>query len=166
MASSWRSSVGAIPAGGWILARTIACDGGYLLDTCVLSELVKPAPDRGLIGWLEATDERRLYLSALTLGELAKGVARPASGERQRRLQTWLDEDLSRRFVGRILSVDRHVALRWGELQAQAERRGRPMPVIDALLAATAAVHALTVVTRNGGDMAESGVTTVNPWSP
>ena len=136
----------------------------YLLDTCVLSELVKPRPDKGLLAWIEAQEETSLYLSALTLGELAKGISRLSAGAKRNRLQGWLEHDLARRFSGRILSIDAAVAARWGEMQAQAEKRGRPMPVIDSLIAATAAIHSLVIVTRNGDDMHQSGVEILNPW--
>lgn len=137
----------------------------WLLDTCVLSELVKPKPDAGLVAWVASSDEARLYVSALTLGDLAKGIARLPPGTKRNRLQTWLDRDLAERFSGRILSIDQSVAVRWGVLQALAEKAGRPMPVIDGLIAATAACHDLAVVTRNGGDMASSGIRILNPWS-
>lgn len=136
----------------------------WLLDTCVLSELVKPKPDAGLVAWVESNDEGRLYLSALTLGELAKGIARLPAGAKRNRLQNWLDRDLSERFSGRVLPIDQAAALRWGELQARAEKHGRPMPVIDGLIAATAVLHDLTIVTRNGDDMAQSGAAVLDPW--
>lgn len=136
----------------------------WLLDTCVLSELVKPKPDAGLVAWVESNDEGRLYLSALTLGELAKGIARLPAGAKRNRLQNWLDRDLSERFSGRVLPIDQAAALRWGELQASAEKRGRSMPVVDGLISATAVLHDLTIVTRNGDDMALSGAAVLDPW--
>ena len=136
----------------------------YLLDTCVLSELVKPRPDRGLLGWMEARDESSLHLSVLTLGELGKGISRMPPGAKRNRLQAWLERDLIKRFSGRIFSIDAAVAARWGEVQARAEKLGRPMPVIDGLIAATAEVHSLAVVTRNGADMKQSGGEIIDPW--
>lgn len=136
----------------------------WLLDTCVLSELVKPNPDDGLIEWINACDESRMYLSTLTLGELAKGIACRSTGAKRKRLQAWLDNDLARRFSGRILPIDLSIAVCWGELQAKAEQAGRPIPVVDGLIAATAIFHVLTVVTRNGNDMAPSGVSIHDPW--
>lgn len=136
----------------------------YLLDTCVLSELVKPRPDKGLVEWVGARDESSLHLSVLTLGELGKGIGRLPPGTKRNRLQAWLERDLIKRFSGRIFSVDAAIAARWGEMQAHAERLGRPMPVIDGLIAATAAVHSLAIVTRNGADMTQSGVEIIDPW--
>lgn len=136
----------------------------WLLDTCVLSELVKPKPDAGLVAWVESSDEVRLYISVLSLGELAKGIARLPAGAKRNRLQNWLDRDLSERFSGRVLPIDQATALRWGELQARAEKRGCPMPVVDGLIAATAVLHDLTIVTRNGDDMVQSGARILDPW--
>lgn len=137
----------------------------YLLDTCVLSELVKPRPNAGLVTWIEGHEEVRFYLSVLSLGELTKGIARLPAGAKKTRLQAWLEQDLAQRFSGRVLPIDQAVAARWGELQARAEKRGRPMPVIDGLIAATAAVHSLAIITRNTDDLAQSGVETLDPWT-
>lgn len=137
----------------------------YLLDTCLISELVKDKPDVGVLEWIEQQDEQALFLSVLTLGELQKGVSKLPDGRKKTQLLNWLDDDLQTRFTGRMLDVDATVATLWGRLQGKAERRGRRMPVIDSLLAATAHANKLAIVTRNGVDMAESGVEVINPWT-
>jgi len=137
---------------------------GFLLDTNVISELVKPKPDDKLVRWIDATDESILFLSVLTLGEIRNGVQRLRSGLRRGRLESWLQTDLPSRFHGRILPVDAGVADRWGMLSATASAKGKPLPVIDGLLAATALHHHLTLVTRNVSDVAGTGVPTLNPW--
>lgn len=137
----------------------------YLLDTCLISELVKDKPDVGVLEWIEQQDEQALFLSVLTLGELQKGVSKLPDGRKKTQLLNWLDDDLQTRFTGRMLDVDATVATLWGRLQGEAERRGRRMPVIDSLLAATAHANKLAIVTRNGVDMAESGVEVINPWT-
>jgi predicted nucleic acid-binding protein len=114
--------------------------------------------------WADATNEASLYLSVLTLGEIRKGLAALPQGTRRTRLETWLEVDLKTRFHGRILSVDAGVADRWGLLTAEAKRAGKPLPVIDGLLAATALHHNLTVVSRNTGDFASTRVPILNPW--
>ncbi len=136
----------------------------FLLDTCVVSELVRQRPDPGVIRWLDQVEERRLYVSVLTLGELAKGVAKLPETPRRNALQEWLEHDLVERFAGRIVPVDDAVALAWGRLQGEAERAGVKLPVIDSLLVATAECHALTVVTRNVADFEKCGANTCNPW--
>lgn len=136
----------------------------YLLDTCVLSELAKPRPDAGVLQWLEDTDEAHLYLSVVTLGELEKGIARLPVSARRSRIERWVRHDLAARFEGRLLDVDRQVAERWGAISGAAEARGTPLPVIDALIAASARVHDLEVVTRNTADLERCGARCLNPW--
>jgi predicted nucleic acid-binding protein len=137
----------------------------FLLDICVVSELAKPAGDQRVKLWASSVKEFDFYISALTLGELQKGAARLANSKKKTRLLTWLHEDLVQRFTGRVLAVDEAVAVRWGNMQAQLEKQGKPIPAIDGLIAATALQHRLTVVTRNTRDMDPSGVALFNPWT-
>ncbi|MGD0667678.1 MAG: type II toxin-antitoxin system VapC family toxin [Bryobacteraceae bacterium] len=137
---------------------------GFLLDTNVISELVRPKPDDKVRRWIEETDESILFLSVLTLGEIRNGVSRLRSGRRRGRLELWLQADLPLRFQDRILPIDAAIADRWGTVSAIAAAKGKPVPVIDGLLAATAIHHNLTLVTRNGADVAGTGVPTLNPW--
>lgn len=136
---------------------------GFLLDTNVISELVRPRPEPKVIAWVAATDENLLYLSVLTLGEIRKGVASLKEASRRVTLEAWLDSDLAIRFKGRTLGVDEAVADRWGRLAAQAGAK-TALPVIDGLLAATALQHNLTLVTRNTKDFAGTNVPVFNPW--
>lgn len=137
---------------------------GFLLDTNVLSELIKPRPDAKVIQWIEGTDESILFLSVLTLGEIRNGIARLASGTRRGRLEAWLRVDLRGRFQDRLLPIDEAVVDRWGAISAAAAFQGKPVPVIDGLLAATALQHDLMLVTRNASDVAATGVAILNPW--
>jgi predicted nucleic acid-binding protein len=137
---------------------------GFLLDTNVISELVRPVPEPKVTAWITATDENLLYLSVLTLGEIRKGISLLKAGSRRVALETWLDSNLVLRFEGRILPIDQAVADRWGRLAARAIRRS-VLPVIDGLLAATALHYNLTLVTRNTKDISETGVPAFNPWS-
>jgi predicted nucleic acid-binding protein len=137
---------------------------GFLLDTNCISESVRVKPEQRVLDWIEAADENMLYLSVLTLGEIRKGVAGLAQGKRRTRLEAWIDVDLQARFSGRILPIDLVVADRWGLLAAEAKRRGQPLSTIDALLAATALHHGLTIVSRNVSDFANAQVQILNPW--
>ncbi|MGA3257663.1 MAG: type II toxin-antitoxin system VapC family toxin [Bryobacteraceae bacterium] len=137
---------------------------GFLLDTNVVSELVKPKPDDRVRRWIEETNESILFLSVLTLGEIRNGVQRLRSGRRRGRLESWLQVDLPSRFQDRILPIDSAIADRWGRVSAIAAAKGKPVPVIDGLLAATAIHHNLTLVTRNSSDVSGTGVPTLNPW--
>jgi|TARA_R100000093_G_C1918345_1_gene64963 hypothetical protein len=136
----------------------------FLLDTCVLSEVVKPEPNPGVTAWLDATDEYVLHLSVLTLGEIQKGVSGLASGQRKQSLQSWLDRDLRHRFSGRILPVSEDTATEWGLLSGEAKQNGVSAPVIDTLLAATAREHNLVLVTRNTRDFEPFSLHLLNPW--
>lgn len=136
----------------------------YLLDTCAVSEWVRPRPDAGYISWLGEQVENDIFLSVLTLGELEKGVHLLPKSRRKDVLRQWLDQDLQNRFEGRILPITDDIAVRWGKLQAETSKRGHVIPAVDALLAATALTHGMQLVTRNVRDFECSGVNTVNPW--
>jgi toxin FitB len=136
----------------------------WLLDTAVVSEPVRPKPDPAVLRWLDSHDEVEMYLSALTLGELQKGLVRMPEGKRRDRLAEWIEEDLGSRFEGRVLPVSIDICRAWGDMAGKAENRGRPLPVIDALIAATAICHGLTVATRNVRDFLATGVGVEDPW--
>lgn len=116
-------------------------------------------------GSFEATPPLQLAISVLTLGEIRKGILTLAPGRRRDRLEQWLSVSLGRQFSSRILPVDDGVALAWGRLSAEGRQAGRPLPVVDGLLLATAEVHGLTFVTRNERDCADRGVDILNPWA-
>lgn len=135
----------------------------YLLDTCALSEFTKPKPSASVDAWFAQIPDGADFVSVLTLGELEKGITKLASSRRRAALERWFG-DLRDRFSGRILAVDEPVALEWGRITARAELAGNPLPSIDALIAATAIVHGLAVVTRNTSDIARTGAPIIDPW--
>jgi len=138
---------------------------GFLLDTNVLSEFNRRGdPNPRVKQWLEAADPGSLYASVLTLAEIRFGVELLPTSKRRTLLEEWLDRDLPAWFDGRVLPVDRSIADRWGVLRAQAQMKGRPLSVVDGLLAATALEHGLTIVSRNVGDFGSIGLPVVNPW--
>ncbi|NTV50273.1 MAG: type II toxin-antitoxin system VapC family toxin [Geobacteraceae bacterium] len=136
----------------------------YLLDTCLISELVKKEPNPAVVSWLDEQDEQKLFLSVLNLGELQKGISKLPDGTRKSELQAWVELDLVERFTGRILEIDLDTSLCWGRLQGEAEQAGEKLPVMDSLIAATAAAHGLIVVTRNVRDIERCRVRVCNPW--
>jgi toxin FitB len=138
---------------------------GFLLDTNVISELVKPKPEPKVTTWIDSIDENLLHLSVLTIGEIRKGIASLRDASRRVTLEAWLDSELILRFAERILPIDRAVAERWGRLAAEAVVAKSPLPVIDGLLAATALDQNLTLVTRNTKDIAVTRVPVFNPWN-
>ncbi len=137
---------------------------GFLLDTNCISELISVKPEPRVLDWMEAADESLLYLSVLTLGEIRKGVATLQQGKRRTRLETWLEIELRARFAGRIVPIDAAIADRWGLIAAEAKRKGKTLPVIDGLLAASAIQHNLTVVSRDANAFRDVPVQVLNPW--
>lgn len=137
---------------------------GFLLDTNCISEIVSAKPNPGVLNWMDTVDERLLYLSVLTLGEIRKGAAALSPGLRRSRLESWLETEVQIRFWGRIFHIDAAIADRWGWLEAETKRRGKPMSTVDALLAATALHHNLTLATRNVTDFIGISISVLNPW--
>ena len=136
----------------------------YLLDTNVVSEWTKPRPNPGVVEWLAQVDEDEVFLSVVTFAELRHGIERLPAGRRRRQLDAWLRGELAQRFEGRIALIDGAIADEWGRLVARHQARGRPIRAMDGLIAATAQVHALTLVTRNAADFQLSVKSVLNPW--
>jgi predicted nucleic acid-binding protein len=136
----------------------------FLLDTNAISEWQKPRPNRGVLAWMNATDEDSLFLSVVTLAELRYGTERMAAGGRRVRYEKWLESELPMRFEGRVLPVNPAVADMWGRLVARGAASGRLINAMDAYLAATAEVHSLTLVTRNVSHFSLLK-SVVNPWT-
>lgn len=139
----------------------------YLLDTNVISEPTRKKPSAKVIAWFKETPPESLYLSVITIGEIEQGIAGlRTKGEIQRaeKTQAWLEEEMLANFVGRILALDQPLLRLWGNITGVAAAKGRPTPVLDSLLGATALHHRMTLVTRNTGDIEGLGVSRLNPW--
>lgn len=136
----------------------------FLLDTNVISEWVKPRPERRVVAWLDAADQNSLYLSVLAFAEVRLGIERLPVGTKRDRLTVWLDGDLAEWFEGRIIGIDLAIASAWARLVARGRSAGRTPPILDAFMAATALVHGMTLVTRDIGATAWLEVPVLNPW--
>lgn len=136
----------------------------YLLDTCVISEVIRKKPNKKVLNWLKEQEESTLFLSVLTFGEIEKGIEKSADSRRKNKLKLWVEVDLKQRFEGRILPIGMQVATKWGEIQGKSELSGKPLPTIDGLIAVTGLVNNCIVVTRNVSDMQQSTVELLNPW--
>jgi predicted nucleic acid-binding protein len=134
-----------------------------LLDTCVLSELRLPMPDAGVARAIQDLDSEDLFVSVISIGEIAKGVALLKDGQKKRLLQSWL-QVLERHYGDRLLPIDKETSHMWGELTAAAQQTGRTIPASDGLIAATARRHGLYIMTRNTADFEPSRVPLLNPW--
>ncbi|ODT14034.1 MAG: recombinase [Mesorhizobium sp. SCN 65-12] len=136
-----------------------------LLDTNVLSEVTRPAPDARVLEWLDGLDEDRSFISVVSIAEIRRGVALMDEGRKREALAEWLTRDLPQRFEQRVLPVDEPVALAWGDLMGLAKRRGRGLSSMDGLIAATAIARRLTLATRNTKDFEGFGVELFDPWT-
>lgn len=137
----------------------------WLLDTCVISELIRPRPKASVVNWVLEREESELFLCVITVGELEKGIARLPRSAKRIALESWVRRELADRFRGRLLEIDLSVAARWGAITGASEARGQPLPVIDSLIAATSLQHDLIVVTRNTNDLERCGARCFDPWS-
>ena len=136
----------------------------YLLDTCVISELINQYRNEKVLAWINNKDEDSLFISVLTLGEIRKGIAKLPDSKKKRILTDWVETDLKQRFKERTLDITEDIAGCWGNILGESEKKGRKLPVIDTLIAATAITENLTVATRNIKDIKDSGCKLVNPW--
>jgi predicted nucleic acid-binding protein len=137
---------------------------GFLVDTNVISEFIKPQPDSNVMKWLEAADPESLFVSVVTFGEIKLGIEDLPSSKRRTELEQWLEQGLPEWFESNLLPVTKAVADRWGRLTIEAKKKGISITMADGLIAATAAEHDLTVVTRNVKDFAGTGAAIINPW--
>ena len=135
-----------------------------LLDTCVLSELIRPKGNPAVRKAVESLNEDEIFVSVLSIGEITKGIALLKEGRKRRSLEAWR-QDLERDCADRLLPVDLETSRIWGEMTAAAQRAGRPVAATDGLIAATALRHGLGIMTRNTGDFKPTGVLLINPWA-
>ena len=134
-----------------------------LLDTCVLSELRKQNCPPQVRAAVERLEDDELFVSVISLGEIAKGIALLDDNKRKRALRDWL-ETLEQEYGERILPVDLETVRIWGEITANAQRSGKIVAAADGLIAATAIRYGLHVMTRNVDDFSPTGVLLINPW--
>lgn len=136
----------------------------YLLDTCVISELVAKQPNPNMLGWIDTIDADSVYISVITVGEITKGIEKLPNSKRRQELSDWLENELLIRFQDNLIELDVNILIQWGKLNARLEISGQRAPAIDSLIAATALEHELILVTRNESDFVETGVEILNPW--
>lgn len=137
----------------------------FLLDTNIVSELVKPRPELLVAGFVAATPLDRLYLTEITFAEIRFGIERQPDPLKRSALVSWLDHQLRTMFEDRVLALDEDVILRWRLMVEEGRKQGRTHSQPDLFIAACAAVHGLTVVTRNEADFEGTGVEVFNPWA-
>jgi tRNA(fMet)-specific endonuclease VapC len=136
----------------------------YLLDTCVISELVAKKPNPRVLEWIDSIDADGVYISVITVGEITKGIEKLPNTKRKKELIDWLENELLIRFQDNLIELDVNILIQWGKLNQRLEISGQRAPAIDSLIAATALEHELILVTRNESDFVETGVEILNPW--
>jgi toxin FitB len=137
----------------------------YVLDTNVISELIARQPNQNVVDWVDSLEPETVYLSAITIGELRKGIEKLAPSRRKDELTLWLTSELLVRFVDNIIDITTTVMLTWGELTGRLEREGKTMSAIDSLIAASVLERKCTLVTRNEDDFQHAGIPIINPWT-
>ncbi len=138
---------------------------GWLLDTNVLSELRRKTPAPRVIEFVSSKPLHQLYVSTVTFAEIRYGIELLTDPERRAKLTHWLDHRLRPMFEGRALPLCENTLLQWRLIIESGRQRGHTFSHPDVLIAATAARHGLTVVTRDLTDFEAAGVTIINPWS-
>lgn len=136
----------------------------YLLDTSVISELISTQPNPNVVEFVDSLDQEDIYLSTITVGEVAKAIQKQPDPSRKQSLQKWLYQDLLVRFDGRIISLDSNIMIRWGQLSAKVESIGVEFPAIDAMIAAIVLTHEMVLVTMYENDFKDTEIEVVNPW--
>lgn len=137
----------------------------YLLDTNVLSEATKPRPDARAAAWLSARPALALFVSVVTIAEIRKGILLLPEGKKRTKLEGWLESELLPAFADRVIPLGGAEMNEWAALQADAEKRGYRLPVVDSLIAATARCHGLALATRNTHDFRHCGIPVLDPWA-
>lgn len=136
----------------------------YLLDTSVISELISSQPNPNVVEFVDSLDQEDIYLSTITVGEVAKAIQKQSDPTRKQSLQKWLYQDLLVRFDGRIIPLDANVMIRWGQLTAKVESIGVEFPAVDGMIAAIVLTHEMVLVTMYENDFKDTEIEVVNPW--
>ena len=137
----------------------------YLIDTCIVSEFVKRKPNNHVRNWFNQQQETQLFISAISLAEIKKGIykIKPSQPERALKLQKWLNT-LELSFSQRILPINNDILEQWAYLSASMEREGNTLAIMDSLIAATAYHYELTLATRNVNDFNALPLKIINPF--
>ena len=137
---------------------------GFLLDTNVLSDLARAGADESVARWADRQPAASLFISEVSVGEIEKGINKLPRSRCRQQIEGWLQQLLAVDFAGRVIAVDRAIWVTWGRLSGEALRRGRSLPALDALVAATAIEHDLVLATRDTSVLRTTGVRLIDPW--
>lgn len=135
----------------------------FLLDTNILSEVTKAEPNVKILDWLQARREDTIYLSVVTIAEIQHGIHRLPESRKKEQLADWLHNNVLVNYANFIIPLDITIMLEWGELTGKLKNRGRSLPIMDSLIAATTKKYNLTLVTRNVADFVDTEILFINP---
>jgi predicted nucleic acid-binding protein len=136
----------------------------YILDTNIISELIRENPDYNVVSFVDSLPEEHIYLSVITIGEIYFGIQKLQDGKKKNGMLAWFQNDLLQRFDGKILEIDTHTMVAWGEINASLKASGAPMPIMDSLIAATCKAGNHTLVTRNIKDFVRLDIALIDPF--
>jgi len=136
----------------------------YLLDTNIISELISKQPNQKVINFISSIAEEDTYLSVITIGEIKSGIENLKSIERKEHLTVWFEQDLLSRFQNRIIDIDIDIMITWGKINQTLKSIGKPLPIMDSLIASSCIHGAFTLVTRNEKDFQNLDITIINPF--
>ena len=139
----------------------------YLLDTNIVSEFVSKKPNQKVLDYVNSLDENDVYLSVITVGEIRFGIEKLDKEHQSKKIEmlsSWLDNDLMQRFKGRIVDIDKQTMLKWGEINGQLQKIGRPIPIMDSLIASSCLAKGLVLITRNTKDFYSFEMDMINPF--
>jgi len=139
----------------------------YLLDTNIISEFISKKPNQKVLNYVSSLDENDIYLSVITIGEIRFGIEKLDQEYQSKKIEmlsSWLDNDLMQRFEGRIVDIDKETMLKWGEINGQLQKMGRPMPIMDSLIASSCLAKEFVLITRNTKDFYSFEIEMVNPF--
>ena len=136
----------------------------YLLDTNIISELITKQPDQMVLEFLSSIDENDTYLSVITLGEIKAGIENVKNIDKKDKLLQWLNKDLLTRFHNRIVTIDLDTMLIWGKINQNLKSIGKPLPIMDSLIASSCIYNEFTLITRNEKDFNNLDIRLINPF--
>jgi len=136
----------------------------YLLDTNIISEFISKTPNKNVINHILTLDEKNLYLSVITIGEIKAGIEKLDNGSKKEKLLHWLENDLLNRFHKKIIDIDTDIMLQWGVINHRLKNLGKALPIMDSLIGATSEVNDYILITRNEKDFKNLNIKIINPF--
>jgi tRNA(fMet)-specific endonuclease VapC len=139
----------------------------YLLDTNIISEFISKKPNQKVLDYISSLDENDIYLSVITIGEIRFGIEKLDQKHQSKKIEmlsSWLENDLMQRFEERIVDIDKETMVQWGKINGQLQKMGRPMPIIDSLIASSCLAKGFVLITRNTKDFYSFEMEMVNPF--